>query len=101
MIINSRGDLLRWRRNILCPLKLALTLPTSAGRCFGIVRWRTKAPEYVYKEWGLHFQGSLYKNLNFCRFLRHWNFDKEQPNSLKKLSFGLKPMQLAAGLIQM
>jgi hypothetical protein len=27
-------------------LKLALTSPTSGGRSVGIVRWRTKAPEF-------------------------------------------------------
>jgi hypothetical protein len=40
--INGRGDLLRWQRNALYPLKLALTSPTSGGRSVGIVRWRTK-----------------------------------------------------------
>jgi hypothetical protein len=29
-------------------LKLVLTSPTSGGRSVGIVRWRTKAPEFVY-----------------------------------------------------
>jgi hypothetical protein len=32
----------------LYPLKLALTSPTSGGRSVGIVRLRTKAPEFVY-----------------------------------------------------
>jgi hypothetical protein len=27
---------------------LALTSPTSGGRSVGIVRWRTKAPEFVF-----------------------------------------------------
>jgi hypothetical protein len=39
--INDRGDPLRWPRDTLYPLKLALTLPTSGGRSVGIVRFRT------------------------------------------------------------
>jgi hypothetical protein len=45
--INDRGDPLRWPRDILYPLKLALTSPTNGGRSVGIVRWRTKTPELV------------------------------------------------------
>jgi hypothetical protein len=37
---------LRWPRDTLYPLKLALTSPTSGGRSVGIVRWRTIAPEF-------------------------------------------------------
>jgi hypothetical protein len=44
--INGRGDSLRWPRDTLCRLKLALSLPTSGGRSVGIVRWRTNAPEF-------------------------------------------------------
>jgi hypothetical protein len=40
--INGRGDSLRWPRDTLSPLKLALILPTSGGRSVGIVRFRTK-----------------------------------------------------------
>jgi hypothetical protein len=36
----------------LYPLKLVLTSPTSGGRSFGIVRWRTKAPEFLYTQLG-------------------------------------------------
>jgi hypothetical protein len=45
----SRVSLLRWPRDTLYPLKLALTSPTSGGRSVGIhvVHWRTKAPEYL------------------------------------------------------
>jgi hypothetical protein len=46
--INGRGDSLRWPRDTLYLLKLAITSPTSGGRSVGIVRWRTKAPELVY-----------------------------------------------------
>jgi hypothetical protein len=38
---------LRWPRDTLYPLNLALTSPTSGGRSVGIVRWRTKAPKLV------------------------------------------------------
>jgi hypothetical protein len=44
--INVRGDSLLWPRDTLYPLKLALTSPTSGGRSVGIVRWRTKTPEF-------------------------------------------------------
>jgi hypothetical protein len=46
--INSRGDLLRWPRDSLYPLNFALTLPTSGGRSVGIVRLRTKIPQFVF-----------------------------------------------------
>jgi hypothetical protein len=39
----SRGDPLRWPRDTLYQLKLALTSPTSGGRSVGILRLRTKA----------------------------------------------------------
>jgi hypothetical protein len=42
------GDSLRWPRDTLYPLKLALTSPTSGGRSVGIVRLRTQATEFVY-----------------------------------------------------
>jgi hypothetical protein len=44
--INGRGDLLRWPRNTLYPIKLALNSPTNGGRPVGIVCLRTKAPEF-------------------------------------------------------
>jgi hypothetical protein len=44
--INGRGDPLRWPRDTLYPLKLALTSSTSGGPSVGIIRWRTKAPEF-------------------------------------------------------
>jgi hypothetical protein len=44
---NGREDSLHRPRDTLYPLKLALTSPTSGGRTVGIVRWRTKAPEFV------------------------------------------------------
>jgi hypothetical protein len=46
--INGLGDSLRRLRDTLYPLKLALTSPTSGGRSVGIVRWRTKAPEFFF-----------------------------------------------------
>jgi hypothetical protein len=45
--INGNGDSLRWPRDTLYPLKLALTSPTSGGRSVDIVRLRTKAPELI------------------------------------------------------
>jgi hypothetical protein len=45
--INGRGDSLRWPRDTIDQLKLALTWPTSGGSSVGIVRWRTKAPEFA------------------------------------------------------
>jgi hypothetical protein len=52
-LINGRGDSLRWPRDTLYPLKLALTSPTSGGRSVGIVRWRTEAPELMLIPFGL------------------------------------------------
>jgi hypothetical protein len=45
--INGRGNSLRLPRDTLYPLKLALTSATSGGRSVGIVRCRTKTPEFV------------------------------------------------------
>jgi hypothetical protein len=44
----SIGDLLRWPRDTLYPLKLALTSPIKGGRSVGIVRFRTKATEFIF-----------------------------------------------------
>jgi hypothetical protein len=46
--INGRGDSLRWPRDTLYPLKLALTSPTRGDRSVGIVRWRTKPRSLKY-----------------------------------------------------
>jgi hypothetical protein len=43
----GREDPLRWPRDTLYQLKLALTSPTGCGRSVGIVRLRTKATEFV------------------------------------------------------
>jgi hypothetical protein len=43
----GRGDPLRWPRDTLYQLKLALTSPTGCGRSVGIVRLRTKTTECV------------------------------------------------------
>jgi hypothetical protein len=37
-------------RNTLYPLNLALTSPTNSGRSVGIVRWRTKATEFSFRQ---------------------------------------------------
>jgi hypothetical protein len=42
----GRGDPLRWPRDTLYQLKLALTSPTGCGRSVGIVRLRTKTTEF-------------------------------------------------------
>jgi hypothetical protein len=44
--INGRRDPLRWPRDTLYPLKLALTWPTCGGCSVGIVRLRLKAMEF-------------------------------------------------------
>jgi hypothetical protein len=44
--INGRGDSLRWPRDTLYPLKLALTSPTSGGRSVDVVHPQTKTTEY-------------------------------------------------------
>jgi hypothetical protein len=43
----GHADQSRWPSGILYPQKLALTSPTSGGRLFGIVRWRTQATEFL------------------------------------------------------
>jgi hypothetical protein len=60
--INGRGDLLRWRPDTLCRLKLALITPTSGGRSVGIVRWRTK-PRNFYTRLCLPENDLLWNNL--------------------------------------
>jgi hypothetical protein len=60
--INGRGDSLRWPRNTLYSLKLALTSPTSCGRSVGVVRWRAKAPEFIFS-----FKWFLLTRLGFFR----------------------------------
>jgi hypothetical protein len=57
--INGRGDLLRWPRDTIYPLKLALISPTSGGRMVGIFRLRTKATEFFER-----FSYSVSKNLS-------------------------------------
>jgi hypothetical protein len=42
----GRGDPLRWTRDTLYPLQLALTSPTCGGRSVGMVRLRTKTTEF-------------------------------------------------------
>jgi hypothetical protein len=44
----GRRDPSRWPRDILCPQKLALTLPTIGGHSAGIIRSRTKATEFSF-----------------------------------------------------
>jgi hypothetical protein len=43
----GRKDPSLWPRDTLDPRKLVLTSPTSGGRSFGIVCWRTKATELL------------------------------------------------------
>jgi hypothetical protein len=44
----GRGDPLRWPRDTLYQLKLALTSLTGCGRLVGIVRLRTKTTEFSF-----------------------------------------------------
>jgi hypothetical protein len=46
--IIGRGDSLRWPRDTLYPLKLALTSPTNGSRSVGIVCLRTQATEFSF-----------------------------------------------------
>jgi hypothetical protein len=45
--INGLGDSLRWPRDTLYLLQMALTSPTSGFRSVGIVRLRTKTTEFI------------------------------------------------------
>jgi hypothetical protein len=49
--INGRGLWLRSPRDTLYPLKVARPSPTKGGSSVGIVRWRTKAPEFFLPSW--------------------------------------------------
>jgi hypothetical protein len=51
----GHGDSLRWPRDTLYQLKLALTSPTGCGRSVGIVRLRTKTTEFslTYPSFGV------------------------------------------------
>jgi hypothetical protein len=44
----GRGDPLRWPRDTLFQLKLALTSPAGCGRLVGIVRLRTETTEFSF-----------------------------------------------------
>jgi hypothetical protein len=44
----GRGDPLRWPRDTLYQLKLALISPTGCGRSVGIVRLWTKTTEFSF-----------------------------------------------------
>jgi hypothetical protein len=44
----GRGNPLRWPRDTLYPLKLALTSPTSGDRSVGLVHSRIKATEFFF-----------------------------------------------------
>jgi hypothetical protein len=44
----GRGDPLRWPRDTLYQLKLALTSSAGCGRSVGIVRLRTKTTEFSF-----------------------------------------------------
>jgi hypothetical protein len=46
--LTTVGYSLRWPRDTLYALNLALTSPTSGGCSLGIVRWPTEAPEFVF-----------------------------------------------------
>jgi hypothetical protein len=77
---------LRWPRDNLYPLKLALISPTRGGRSVGIVRFQTKTTEFFFycllrKDWLCCIRGgilynwkettSLYmrsRNIASCRF---------------------------------
>jgi hypothetical protein len=66
--INGSGDLLRWPRDTLYPLKLALSSQTSGGRLVGIVHWRTKAPYFFwhYSDVRIIFINWAVKYLQWC-----------------------------------
>jgi hypothetical protein len=55
----GRGDPLRWPRDTLYPQKLALTSPTGGDRSVSIVRFRTKATEFL----------SRFSKVHYCQFI--------------------------------
>jgi hypothetical protein len=72
--INGPGDSLRWPRDTLYPLKLALTSPTSGGRSIGIVRWRNKATEFVFVGIVQHSTAAVPRQHSFGPHLDQWPF---------------------------
>jgi hypothetical protein len=73
--INVRGDSLRWPRDTLYLLKLARTSPTSGGRSVGIVRWRTKAPDFFFccsMENNLYSKGKVVQVTEKFRVSAYW-----------------------------
>jgi hypothetical protein len=61
----SRGASLRWPRDTLYPLKLALISPTSGGHSVGIVRLRTKATEFVWFMMCMILEHTILKTIYF------------------------------------
>jgi hypothetical protein len=60
--LNDKGNLQPFATKYSVAYQMSLTSPTSGGRSVGIVRWRTKAPEFLFK-----YQVS-YFNINNCLY---------------------------------
>jgi hypothetical protein len=73
--INGHGDSLRWPRDTLYPLKLALTSPTSGGHSVGIVRLRTKATEFSFVLFDIYIW--LHQLFHFFSWLSYAAFHSE------------------------
>jgi hypothetical protein len=65
---NRKGPLC-WPRNTLYPQKLTLASPTSDGRSVGIVRWRTKATEFVYIVTSFNVYDGKGRGWKLCAFI--------------------------------
>ena len=56
----------------LYPQKLALTSPTGGGRSVGIVRWRTKATEFIIIVVYMYVYMYIYINIYIYIFIQDY-----------------------------
>jgi hypothetical protein len=68
---------LRWPRDNLCPVKLALTSPRSGGRLVSIVRLRTQATEFVLFVDSLSSKLIHIPHIQYLRFCENYFIDLE------------------------
>jgi hypothetical protein len=82
LYVQGHGDSLRWPRDTLYPLKLALTSPTSDGRSVGIVRWRTKASKFVFFLVFIRSITVRWLSIKLIKFWRRWFVFISRPDHL-------------------
>jgi actin-related protein len=68
----GRGDPLRWPRDTLYQLKLALTSSAGCGRSLGIVRLRTKTTEFSFSQYDFKDQ-YFYINPELIKMFQYYS----------------------------